>query len=111
VAAAYVHEAETLHLSVYAPSLNVNEPATRGQVIQTLLEVLGIPIGKQPADFSDVPADSPYSRAIAVAQFYGFIEGDKARTDSPSSLPAERADQPGRKSRKIIAVAREVMKK
>lgn len=76
-ASAYVKAAEDAHLSVFTPSLDVNVPATRGAVIQTIMEVMGWRVAKnQSAPYSDVPSDHPYSAAIATATFFGFISGD-----------------------------------
>ncbi|MDO8469227.1 MAG: S-layer homology domain-containing protein, partial [Candidatus Peribacter sp.] len=109
--AAYVAKAESLQLSVFAPSLDVNKPATRGAVIQTLLEVLGIPTGiKIASTFSDVPSSHPYAQAITTAAAYGLIQGD---TDaSGQSLNRFRPDEPINRAEvaKIISLAKELLK-
>ena len=65
-ASAYVKLAEDDHLAVFTPALDVNTPATRGAVIQTILEVMGFPITKTLSTYSDVPTNHPYSAAIAL---------------------------------------------
>ncbi|MFA6523153.1 MAG: FG-GAP-like repeat-containing protein [Candidatus Peribacteraceae bacterium] len=109
-ASAYVAKAEALQLSVFQPDVDVAQPATRGAVIQTLLEVLGIPTSiKITSPFTDVSSDHRYAQAIATAAAYGIIEGDKdadgnlLHTFRPDDqiIRAEVA--------KIIALAKEVM--
>ena len=109
-AASFVAQAESLSLSVFTPQLNVNSPAPRGAVIQTILEVMGIPVAKQLSTFSDVPSDHPYSSAIATAAFYGLISGD---TDSKGNLLGTfRPDAPITRAEvaKIIALVKEISK-
>jgi hypothetical protein len=109
-ASAYVKTAEDKHFSVFSPSLDVNGPATRGEVVQTLMEVLGFPLGKTPSTFADVPADDRHSVAIALAAFYGFIQG---YTDADGhALNTFRPNDPINRAEvaKIIALAREVLR-
>ncbi len=109
-ASAYVKTAEEKQLSVFVPSLDVNVPATRGEVIQTVMEVLGFPIGNTPSAFADVPADHRHSAAIALAAFYGFVQGD---TDADGhALNTFRPNDPINRAEvaKIIALAREVLR-
>lgn len=99
-----------MSLSVFDPKLNVHSPATRGAVIQTILEVMGIPTGiKIAAPFSDVPSNHPYAQAIATAAAYGLIGGD---TDvNGNDLGTFRPDDPITRAEvaKIIALVKEVM--
>ncbi|MDD5041448.1 MAG: S-layer homology domain-containing protein [Candidatus Peribacteraceae bacterium] len=110
-AAAYVATAESLQLSVFAPSLDVNKPATRGAVIQTLLEVLGIPTGpKAETSYTDVPSSHPYARAIAMATYLELVSGDLDASGNP--LGIFRPDAPINRAEvaKIIALAKELSK-
>jgi len=110
-AAAYIAQAEVLQLSVFPPNLDVTKPATRGAVIQTLLEVLGIPTGpKAETSYSDVPASHPYARAIAMATYLELVSGDKDA--SGNSLNRFRPDDPINRAEvaKIIALAKEILK-
>lgn len=109
-ASSYVKAAEDEHFAVFIPTLDVNTPATRGAVIQTILEAMGISTGaKVPSPFTDVSPSNPYGPAITVAAVYGLIEGD---TDAEGNLlnrfrpndPMNRAEVA-----KIIAIARKVM--
>ena len=82
--APYIAEAEQLHWTVYTSSLAVNADATRGAVIQTLLEAFGITIEKNlPNPFKDLQSSNPYAAAIETAQKLGIISGD---TDANGKL-------------------------
>lgn len=108
--ATYVRTAEELHLSIYVPSLDVRQPATRGQVIQTILEAFGIPMERKMPALRDVPATHPYAAAIATAQALGIVSGD---TDAAGRLTGLfRPDAPINRAEvaKIIALVREVVK-
>jgi hypothetical protein len=74
--AAYVKTAEDLSLSVYTPSLDVRQPATRGEVIQTLLEAFAVPIALGENPFSDLRASNPHAAAIQTAYGLGIVSGD-----------------------------------
>lgn len=104
-AAAYVGIAETLALSTFAPNTDVNAVATRGEVIQLIMETMGITIGNTPASYSDVPKDHPYTHAIAAATFFGLIVGDTKPDGTP--LNTFRPDQPINRAEasKLIAMA------
>ncbi|MDD5624034.1 MAG: Ig-like domain-containing protein, partial [Candidatus Peribacteraceae bacterium] len=108
-AAPFVAQAEVMSLSVFAPSLDVQEAATRGAVIQTILEVMSLPIANQVPPFIDVPEKHPYARAIATAAFFGLINGD---TDANgTALGTFRPDAPITRAEvaKIVALVKEVM--
>jgi len=109
-ASAYVAKAEALPLSVFSPDLDVTLSATRGAVIQTILETMGITIGKTQATYEDVPADHPYSAAIASATFFGLVEGDKDASGVRTNR--FRPDDPINRAEvaKIIALAKELAK-
>jgi hypothetical protein len=79
-----VKEAEDLHLTVFTPNIDVNLPATRGEVIQTILEVTGFPIlPKGATDFTDVPVNHPFAAAIATAEAYEIVSGDTGLDGQP----------------------------
>ncbi|MCB9807688.1 S-layer homology domain-containing protein [Candidatus Peribacteria bacterium] len=82
-ASSYVSYAESKAISVITPDRNVHAPATRGEMVQIILEVMGLPIAKQASHFTDVPETHPYAHAIATAAFYGIITGD---TDTEGNL-------------------------
>jgi hypothetical protein len=79
----YIKLAESLSLSVYGSQLNVNASATRGAVVQTILEALGIAMQKYNGEFKDVTAGTAHAKAIATAVKLGIIQGD---TDASGKL-------------------------
>jgi hypothetical protein len=92
-AEAYVARAEVLHLSVYTPALRIDAPATRGAVVQTLLEALGIPLQDALATpYTDLRRTHPHARAIATATALGILSGDTDAAGSPTG--AVRPDDP-----------------
>lgn len=109
-ASAYVGQAEQMGLTVFPVDADVNMSATRGEVMQILLEVMGLPVGKAPAAFADVPSDHPFNKAISTAAFYGIAEGD---TDASGTLlntfrPDDKVNRA--EVAKIIALLREILK-
>ncbi|MEK7562967.1 MAG: S-layer homology domain-containing protein, partial [Patescibacteria group bacterium] len=90
--------------------LDVNTPATRGAVIQTILEVMGFVIGKTTSTFSDVPANHHYGPAIALGAFHGFVQGDTS--PDGALLNRFRPDDSINRAEvsKIIALTKELMK-
>jgi DNA-binding beta-propeller fold protein YncE len=81
--APYVKEAETLQFSVYLPSLDIHRPATRGEVIQTILEAFGVTIAGGQNPFRDLPSDSSFTPAIETAAKLGIISGDTDAQGNP----------------------------
>jgi hypothetical protein len=74
--APYVNEAEDLGLSVYGPSLDIHLPATRGQVVQTVLEAFHVPITAGDNPFQDLLSSSPFAAAMETAAKLQIIQGD-----------------------------------
>ena len=73
----YVAKAEQLSMNVFTPETDVHAPATRAEVIHTILEAAGLPVAaKATHPFTDVPAGHPYEQSIATAYLYGIVEGD-----------------------------------
>jgi hypothetical protein len=81
--AAYVKTAEDLGLSVYGPSLDVRLPATRAQVVQTILEVFHVETTQGDNPFSDLPDSSPFAPAVETAHALGLIGGDTDAEGNP----------------------------
>ena len=82
--APFVKLAEDLGLSVYTARLNVQQPATRGEVVETVLEVLGIPTdGSGDNPFSDLSADHAHAAALLTAWRLGIITGDTDAEGNP----------------------------
>lgn len=109
-ASSYVAEAEELGLTVFSPDEDVHQYATRAEVMQTVLEVLKLPIAPQAPSFSDVPADHPYAHAIATADFYNLITGDTDRNGG--QLRTFRPDDTMNRAEasKIIALLQKILK-
>lgn len=105
-ASAYVAVAEEKNLSVFTPATDVNAPATRGEIVQMILELSGIPVAANAAPgFTDVPSNHPYGSAIATAAFYGLVSGDDAGGTFRPDDPINRAEVS-----KIAALVKELMK-
>ncbi|MEK7218176.1 MAG: S-layer homology domain-containing protein, partial [Patescibacteria group bacterium] len=80
----YIKLAEDLKLSVYTQSLQVNNPAPRGAVLQTVLESLGQELDAAKADlYKDLPVAHPHARSLTTATRLGIISGD---TDTAGKL-------------------------
>jgi len=89
----FIKMAEDLHLSVYTKSLNVNEAAPRGAVIQTVLEALGIPFDSNGENnYQDLSTAHPYAQAIVTATRLGIVNGDTDEQGKPTGF--FRPDEP-----------------
>lgn len=86
--APYIASAESRGWRIYADaSVNVNRPATRGEVVVTLLQALDIPVRWQKGNmFTDVTVKTPYANAIETAAADGVIEGYKDASGKPTHL-------------------------
>lgn len=114
-AAPYIAGAEARGMAMITPDLDVHSPATRGEVIWTILEVMGIPVRRSGANngssfFTDLPDSHPHADAINIASTYGFISGD---TDAAgNALGTVRPDDQINRAEasKIIALVKEVLR-
>ena len=103
-------KAEDLGLSVYVPEVDISKPATRGEVVQTVLEALHMPIGNHRADFSDVPLAHPYTNAIGIAAFLGIVSGRRrCRRQADGQVPPEDSITRAEVA-KIISLATDLMR-
>jgi len=86
---AAVADAEARHWWLYERlPVDVLRPATRGEVLVTLLQALDISIQWAKGDaFRDVLMDTPYAAAIETAAGLGFVQGTSA-SDKPNFFPA-----------------------
>ena len=85
--APYVKTAEDLRLTLYVPTLDVRQPATRGEVVETILEVFGVPTDTRTDNpFSDMPIDHPHAAAILTAWRLGIITGDTDEQGTPVGI-------------------------
>ncbi|MFA6509515.1 MAG: LamG-like jellyroll fold domain-containing protein [Candidatus Peribacteraceae bacterium] len=108
-ASAYVGKAEQMQLTVFVPTLDVNAPATRGAVVQTILETLKMHTDiKLPSPYTDVPEGSPFAKAIITATAYGLVQGDTA--PDGTVLNRFRPNDPIKRAEvaKIIALVQEL---
>ena len=81
----YIATAEDRGLSVYLTLPNVNMPASRGAVIQSVLEAVGIPIVHYEQNpYYDLLNSHPYADAILTATTLGIIRGDTDERGVPT---------------------------
>ncbi len=80
-AAPYVATAEAMGLTVYGKGLNVNSPASRGAVAQTLMEISRLSKPRGYLHFSDLPETHQYYAAVEALAEAGIMQGD-ARTNT-----------------------------
>ncbi len=71
-----IARAEELEWSVYTPSLDVNAPMKRGEVLQTIMEAFDIPLTDAVASYGDLLPTHPYAKAIATAIEKCIVSGD-----------------------------------
>jgi hypothetical protein len=108
----YIRLAETLRLSAYSPSLDVNAPASRGAVVQTILESLGIPLqADAPNPFHDLSVRDPYRKALTTAAALGLISGDTGADGKPTGYVRSAALINRAETAKILAKALTLGKK
>ncbi|PIR48902.1 hypothetical protein COU80_01830 [Candidatus Peregrinibacteria bacterium CG10_big_fil_rev_8_21_14_0_10_55_24] len=78
--AKYIKLAETMHMSAFGSSLDVNTAAPRGAVVQTILEALELPLDEDTTtSYTDLSASHANARALATATRLGIISGDTDR--------------------------------
>lgn len=83
--APYVKTAEDLKLSVYTKNLPVQSPASRGALLQSWLEIMGVPMTTSSENpFSDLPTSHPHYKAILTAYQIGIISGDTDAQGNPT---------------------------
>lgn len=89
----YIANAKLQKLTVYLQLPDENAPATRGQVIHTLLEALGIPLDEaKTLSYLDVRRTNLFFRAIETATRLGIISGDDATGKFRPNDPVNRAE-------------------
>ena len=82
-AASHIYEAEVRGLSLLQEDIDVHAPASRGAVIHTIFEIFRVPLLTNTPLFSDVSPDHPYAAAIATAEAYGILAGDRDTNGVP----------------------------
>lgn len=110
-ASAYVAKAEALNLAVVTPDRNVNSSATRGEVVQIVMQTMEILTRVDETLvqnlYTDLPVKYPYRTAILSATIQGLITGD---TDADGNrLGSFRPSDPINRAEvaKIIALIKE----
>lgn len=90
----YVKRAEELKLDlVREKKLDLNRPATRGEVIRMMLETLDIkPEKVTKTDFSDVSMKHRHAAYIQYAKSLGIVSGDSGKTTFRPDEPINRAE-------------------
>jgi hypothetical protein len=78
-ASGYIRAAEDLGITTLPASLNVHDAATRGAVVQTLLEIARVPFDGTENPYTDLPSTHPYAKAILTATKLGLIKGDDGK--------------------------------
>lgn len=73
---AYIAHMEDIRNSVYLDRYRPDAPIARGNLIQALMEALGIPVSAQPVLFTDLSRSHPRYAAISTAFSLGIIHGD-----------------------------------
>jgi hypothetical protein len=84
----YVSSAEERGWTIYQdPNMDLVRPATRGEVLITLLQVLDVPLTWQKGKtFTDVTLSTPYAHAIETAAAAGLVSG---ATDATGEFTGE----------------------
>ena len=89
----YAAKAEELGLNIVQNDVSLDRPATRAEVVRTVLEVFGI---KPPAitstDFSDVNVSDENAAFIQYAKNVGIVSGDSGKTTFRPEDPINRAE-------------------
>lgn len=82
----FVETAKKMELTVFSDKIDPRMPASRGDVLQTILEALDIPLEGNDLPYSDVPEGSKYAKAIATGTALGIVSGDSfASTFRPNA--------------------------
>lgn len=111
-AAPYIALAEQLHFTVFTPDRDVTKPASRGEVVQTILEAFGVSVSaKNLASFSDVPESHRYAAAITLAYVYGIIDGDIDSNGKPKGTFRPDDSINRAEVAKMLALAKKLIKK
>jgi hypothetical protein len=82
--ASYIAKAEELALSPYTPSINVNQPISRAEALEAILEAFQIPMTVSTSVYTDVPVQTPYAQAILTATALGIVNGDTDADGKPT---------------------------
>lgn len=104
-AAPYLAFAENRQLALFSSERDVHQPATRGETVRVILEVLGVTIGGATDRFVDLPANHPHADAIATAARFGLLSGDADAAGTPAATIRPDAFINRAETAKLIALA------
>lgn len=84
----YIASAEVQAWTIYGDRMTVlSRPATRGEVLVTLLQALDVPLTWQKGDlFQDVRPNTSHAAAIETAARAGLVEGKKDAGGTPTPI-------------------------
>jgi hypothetical protein len=84
----YIASAEEQGWVVFVDgTVDPNRPATRGEVLMTLLQIFDIPMQwTKGTRFTDVPKKTPYASAIETAAAEGIVSGSANADGTPTGL-------------------------
>lgn len=89
----YIKKAEEIGLDVVKRSIDLNQHATRAEVVRMILEAFEIePSSCEKTDFSDVPTSNRFACHIQYAKDLGIISGDANKTTFRPNDPINRAE-------------------
>jgi hypothetical protein len=72
----YVSYARELGISITKSDALIHQPLTKAEVVQIIIEALGVSTSEKTTVYDDVAADHPAVAAIALATEYGLINGE-----------------------------------
>ncbi len=91
--AGYVARIERLSISTFSSEVQVDQPCSRGRVVQTVMEVFRRPLPDATGQhFTDLPSEVPFAAAIEQAAREGLVHGDDHRTTFRPADPIARAE-------------------
>jgi hypothetical protein len=88
----FVETAKNMHLTAFSDKIDPRMRASRGDVLQTILEALDIPLEGNDLPYSDVPEGSMYAKAIATGTALGIVSGDDSGSTFRPNASINRAE-------------------
>lgn len=89
----YAAKAEELKLDLVKKDIDLNRPATRGEVIRMILEATGVkPTKVSKTEFKDVATNHKHADFIQYANDLGIVSGDDGKGTFRPDAPINRAE-------------------
>ncbi len=89
----FVAQAEARDLYILRIPTSIDRPATRGEVVRTLLEIIGInPAPVETTSFEDLSPTHPHAAYIEYAAAVGVVSGDDLTPTFRPNAPINRAE-------------------